>query len=242
MVIKKMNGTTSLEELERIANQIVLENTPAHATSPITEQPIPTEKQGVVQNPVFVQTASEREKEITDAGQNPYIMVRGHKFDSDTIKIGLIAIFMWVLIWYNTGLLKLLSADKLFLIIFVGFIAWTLSNIYTASTTSGSVIFETNTLLTVEQMISILFGTMVLFAVFHRRLRLESNCKDFIGRIILYIIVILTLASLWVNLINTGRVFKAIRRFKQAMYNIALSLFLIICLIILKGGNCETFV
>lgn len=226
-----MTEVTTIQELEHLATDIVagerdLSGGAEGAFSPFINQ-----------DPMIPMLA-DRERELTDAGQNPVIVIRGKKYDSDTIKIAIVIITIWVIIWYNTGLLEIIKADKIFLVIFAGFILWVIGNILTAGTTSGSVIFETNTLLTVEQMISILFGTMVIFALFHRKLKLESACKDFVGTIIAYIILLLGMASMWVNLINSGRIFKAIRRFKQSIYNIALSLFMTICLIAIRGGPC----
>jgi hypothetical protein len=170
--------------------------------------------------------------------QNPTIDFLGRKYDRDSAVVGLVLIVIWGLIWRTSGLWKTLRYDLSFTFIFFLFALYVIANIVTAGTSSGGVVYELNILLTVEQMISILFGTVVLFALFGKNLPIHDNCRHIILKLSMSIVVILTAASLWVNVWTSGRAFRSIRKFKQGVYNIALTLFIIIGLIFIKGNKC----
>lgn len=163
----------------------------------------------------------------------------GNEYDVDTTIVLLLTIVIWIIIWRTSGLYKTLRYDPIFIIIFLLFILYSIINIFTSGTTSGGVVHELNILLTVEQMISILFGTVVLFALFSDKIPLHRNCKAVVSKLTLSIIIILTTASLWVNVITSGRAFRAIRKFKQGVYNISLALFILIGIIFIKGKDCQ---
>jgi hypothetical protein len=186
-----------------------------------------------------VPEVEEDDKENIGEKQNPIVQIGKYKFDKDTIVIAFIIIFIWIFIWKISGLWKALKYDYTFTAIFFIFILYNILSITIAGTSSGGVVYELNILLTVEQMISILFGTMVMFFIFGDKLPVEPNCKNVITRLSVSIIIILTMASLWVNVWTTGRSFKAVRKFKQSIYNVALTLFIMIGLIIIKGGCRE---
>jgi hypothetical protein len=170
--------------------------------------------------------------------QNPTIQFLGYTYDRDSAIVGLILIIIWIIIWKTSGLWKTLRYDISFIVIFFLLILYIIANIATAGTSSGGVVYELNILLTVEQMISILFGTVVLFALFGKNLPIHENCRHIILRLSMSIVVILTTASLWVNLWTSGRAFRSVRKFKQGIYNVALTLFIIIGLIFIKGSKC----
>lgn len=178
------------------------------------------------------------ESEIGEKG-NPTWNFFGLHLDIDSTIVVFLNILIWTVIWYISGLYKTLRHDPIFTAIFIGYIVYMLANIYTSGSTSGSVVYELNILLTVEQEISILLGTMLMFAVFKDRLTLHPNCVKVVNTLILSCLIVLTSASLWLNVFSTGRSFRAVRKFKQGIYNIALSLFLIIMLIYIKEGKCE---
>lgn len=169
--------------------------------------------------------------------QNPTVNIFGHKYDKDTIVINFLIILIWCLIWKVSGLWAVLRYDVLFAVIFFAFILYNIMTISVAGTSSGGVVYELNILLTVEQMISILLGTMAMFCLFGKNLSVDASCREVITKLSTCILIILTLASMWVNVWITGRAFKAVRKFKQGIYNVALTLFIIIGIILIKG-NC----
>lgn len=178
------------------------------------------------------------EEETIQEKTNPTLNILNTRLDIDTIVIGLLIAAIWIIIWRTSGLWNVMKNDILFMIIFIGFLLYVLVNIVTAGVTSGGVVYELNILLTVEQMISILLGSVIVFALFSNNLNSHPKCKDTIFRLIMNCVVVLSLSSLWVNVITTGRAFRAIRKFKQGSYNIALSLFIIIGLIYIRGNEC----
>jgi len=138
---------------------------------------------------------------------------------------------MWVLIWHSTGLLKQMRTNMSYAVVFSLFILYQLANIITSGNKSGGVVYELNILLTVEQMISILFGTIIVFVLFHEKLPIHDKAKPVIFRLALFIVGLLGFASLWLNVITSGRAFRAIRKAKQQFYNISYSLFILIAMI-----------
>jgi len=170
--------------------------------------------------------------------RNPTVKVLGDAVDRDSLVVGTLIIVLWVLIWRKSGLYKTLEYNPVFIIIFFGFIAYMLFNVKSSGTTSGGVVYELNILLTVEQMVSILLGTTVVFLLFIKNLPVPDSCRSVTFRLSVYIMMMLTAASLWVNVYTSGRMFRAIRKFKQGMYNIALTLYIIIGLIYVKGTDC----
>jgi hypothetical protein len=172
--------------------------------------------------------------------KNPVVVIGGREYDRDSIIVIGLVIFIWVLVWLTSGLYNVLRYDTLFIIIFAVFIIYMFMTIFTSDTTSGGVVYELNILLTVEQMISILFGTVALFTLFSKNLNanIHENCHAILFRLCVSILIILSMASLWINVITSGRMFRAIRKLKQGCYNIALTLFIIVGLIYYKGTSC----
>jgi hypothetical protein len=182
-------------------------------------------------------TKPEPESEIGEK-KNPTIKFNGYEYDKDSLVIIFMVIFIWSLIWKTTGLWKVLQYDKSFMVIFFAFILYMLMTARSSGITSGGVVYELNILLSVEQMISILFGTVILFAIFHNKIDVHANCKPVIFKLVMSTVMILTAASLWINVYTTGRAFRAVRKFKQGIYNVSLTLLLIIGLIYVKGNMC----
>jgi hypothetical protein len=192
--------------------------------------------------PVIVDELEDEEEDVGfGEKKNTTWSLFGNEYDVDTTVVLLLTIVIWIIIWRSSGLYKTLRYDPIFIIIFLLFILYSIINIFTSGTTSGGVVHELNILLTVEQMISILFGTVVLFALFFNKIPLHQNCKSVVYRLTLSIIIILTTASLWVNVITSGRAFRAIRKFKQGIYNISLALFILIGLIALIRNDISNF-
>lgn len=227
-----MSGQTPIDEIDLIDDNEVDMTTPIDeledAVSPVPVMPDPVDPDDSVDD---LSTSEIGEK------KNWVWRFGGREYDADTGLVMMLIIAIWVAIWWGSGLYKTLSHSILFVVVFWIFILYTFINFLTSGVTSGGVVHELNILLTVEQMISILFGTVVLFTLFFERLPLHPNCSAVVFNISISILIILTMASMWVNVITTGRSFRAIRKFKQGIYNIALSLFILIAIIFIKGNK-----
>jgi hypothetical protein len=233
-------GTTPINELtdfiDELADDVLAEDDEELEIDEIDDEP----EEAVSPTPVEEELEEEEEEEEDDIGEkkNPTFTLLGKEYDWDSVIVGLLIIVIWILIWRTSGLAKTLKYDRVFGVIFILFIAYVLLNTYTAGNSSGGVVYELNILLTVEQMVSILFGTIVLFAIFEKNIPVHDNCRTIIRRLSMSIVVILTTASLWVNVFTSGRAFRAVRKFKQGVYNVALTLFILVGLIFLKGNKC----
>ena len=170
--------------------------------------------------------------------RNPTIHINGYDIDIDSMVVILINIILWILFWFFSGIYVLIGRDLLSTILFFGFIVYMICNIIISGNTSGNVMYELNILMSVEQMVAILFGAIVLFTMFIPHFQtISSECRSVVQRIAVLILIVLTLASLWINLWTNGRAFRMVRKLKQGLYNLALCLFLMIC-IILSRGQC----
>lgn len=161
-----------------------------------------------------------------------------YDLDLDSISVSLIIVFMWLVVWYGSGLYKTLKYDWIFSLVFFLFIVYIVTGVISAGTTSGGIVYELNILLTVEQMISILLGSVILFTLFAKNLPAPEGCSPIVFRLLMSDVVILMIASLWVNVITTGRAFRFIRKLKQGIYNIALTFLIIVGIIYIKGVRC----
>lgn len=237
-------ATTAVDELEDLADEVLdnneKEDTPEDATSPtpIDDEEDEGEDEEEGEDGEEGEEGEEGDDDNIGKTKNPVIHIFGLEIDQDSMVVGLLIIVIWIMIWFSSGLSKTLDKDITFTIIFLLLIAYTLVNIVTAGSSSGGVVYELNILLTVEQMIAILFGTIVLFALFNGNIPVHENCKRVIVQLSISIVIVLTIASLWVNIKSTGRSFRAIRKFKQGIYNVALTIFIIIGLIYVKGTKC----
>jgi hypothetical protein len=206
----------------------------ASSPPPFSPYPPPQLASASAVSPVEVEEEDEGINEKT----NPTWDFFGYKLDLDSTIVFIAIIVIWVWIWHITGLRRTLMKDTLFTFIFISFIIYCIGNILTAGHRSGGVVYELNILLTVEQMVSILFGTFVLFTIFLYRIDMHDTCRALVKQLITYNIIILTCASLWVSIWTSGRAFRAIRKFKQGLYNVSLSFFILIGFLYLKT-SCE---
>jgi hypothetical protein len=236
-------NTTPIETIDKkIMVQQKLADILADETSaelePDTEVEIPTEAVSPMKQEKKDEEKKEEEKEESEINEkeNPTIYILGKHIDRDSFIVHMIIIAIWIFIWHMTNLLRAVWKDAIFTTVFLSFIIYNLASIATAGTSSGGVVYELNILLTVEQMVSILFGTIVLFALFHKNIP-STKCEQIVTSICVYNIIILTISSLWVSVWTSGRAFRSIRKFKQGIYNIALSLFILIGVIYLKSFN-----
>jgi hypothetical protein len=199
------------------------------------DDPLPTPVLPV--SPTLVQ-GPPVDDEIGEKG-NPTLLFQGYEIDQDTAIVVAVLVTIWVLVWRTTGVYKTLRHDILFSVIFVAFTIYLMTALVTSGHSSGSISYELNILLSVEQMVALLFSLVVVFTLFSYKLEVHASCSPVIKRINLAMLVLLSMTSLWVAIGNNARAFRGIRKFKQGMYNIVLIMFMVCALIILRGGECE---
>ena len=158
------------------------------------------------------------------------------KLDLDTTIVLGLSLAIWVFIFQYSGMFRLLKVHPIIMGVFVTFIVYSIANLLTSGHTSGGVVYELNILLTVEQMISILLGSFLLLCLFLYKLQAPEPLRPLLTRLSVIIVLLLACASAWVNIISSGRTFRALRKFKQSLYNIALALFAIICILLLESN------
>jgi hypothetical protein len=219
------NGKTMISDLDE--QGLLDDGVQPVSDGPVSPTPLP---------PLPLPPTPMDDEEIIEKG-NPTIEFLGLELDVDSSVIMLTSVAIWVLIWYNSGLLRDLKRNWMYLVIFGFFILYTVANMITSGSKSGSVLYELNILLTVEQMIAILFGTVIVFVIFNDKLSIHPNAKSMINKLAFILVILLSVSSLWINVITSGRAFRAIRKGKQALYNIAYCLFIVIGLKALESSN-----
>lgn len=181
-----------------------------------------------------VEEEEEEESEINEK-RNPIVRFFNYELDLDSMIVHLLIIFIWLTIWFGTGLRTMVGKDIIFSVVFMLFLLYNIVSIFTAGKSSGGVVYELNILLTVEQMVSILLGAVILFTLFYKNLPMHPACAPIINKLCISNVVLLTLSSLWVSVWTSGRAFRSIRKFKQGIYNIALMIMIIVGLLFLRG-------
>lgn len=228
-----MENTTPIDELDDTIDSILLdledgddieiqEETPTEAVSPT---PVNTEEE---------EETEEEESEINEK-RNPIVPFFGYELDLDSFIVHGLIISIWLTIWFGTGLRTMVGKNIIFSIVFVLFLIYNILSVFTAGTSSGGVVYELNILLTVEQMVSILLGAVILFTLFYKNLPIVTACSPIVNKLCVSNVILLTMASLWVSVWTSGRAFRFIRKFKQGLYNIALMIMIIVGLLLLHG-------
>lgn len=197
-------------------------STPVEAVSPT---PVSDEKE---------EQEEEEESEINEK-RNPIVRLFNYELDLDSMIVHFLIIAIWMTIWFGTGLRTMVGKDIIFSVVFILFLIYNILSIFTAGKSSGGVVYELNILLTVEQMVSILLGAVILFTLFYKNLPMHPACAPIINKLCISNVVLLTLSSLWVSVWTSGRAFRSIRKFKQGIYNIALMIMIIVGLLFLRG-------
>ncbi len=226
-----------LKELEDGDSLEVTEEEP-----PINEESDEMPVEAVSPNPiqeteiVEEEGIEEEESEINEK-QNPTVQFFHYQLDLDSLIVHSIIIFIWFVIWFGTGLRRMVGKDFIFSVVFLLFLIYNILSVFTAGKSSGGVVYELNILLTVEQMVSILLGAVILFTLFYKNLPVNAVCAPIINKLCVSNVILLTISSLWVSVWTSGRAFRSIRKFKQGIYNIALMIMIIVGLLFLRG--CE---
>lgn len=235
-------GRTSVTDLNLNATKSSSEPPQYTPISELSNQPnIPvTHNTNNIPDSAVSPTVPVPEEEPSEIGEkkNPTLTIGNYDFDIDSCVVMLLLILIWSFIWKTSGLWAMLKYDITFIFLYFFFIIYCVLNMFTSGNTSGSIVYELNILMNVEQMVSILFGTMILFTLFKDRLEIHQGCKKLISHLMMSIVIIMTIISLWVNVFVSGRAFRALRKFKQGVYNISLMLFLITGLIYIKQTTC----
>lgn len=160
----------------------------------------------------------------------PTIDLLGYTIDRDALIVGVCVLLLWILlclfILRNTGLSTVFSmAIGLIMLLFAVYI---IASVFSSEPSAGGVVFELANLTSVEQMISVITGSFILF--FGLMLFLPSpddRMKRVLCSLSLVSMLLIGAISMWVNTIMTGRAFRNLRKIKQAGYNIVLCLFII---------------
>jgi hypothetical protein len=247
-----MHGVTSLSDLDDSIDEHLLEQQSSSASGPFTPfqsstdpstpstpvSPVsPTQPDSTSTDGTVPLTRTRTESEIREE-ENPTIRVLGVKYDLDTIIVNFSIIAVWIAIWWFSGLYRTLQYDPAFFLVFFLFASYMLINVASAGTTSGGVVYELNILLNVEQMISILFGSFMLFVLFNQSIPYHDSCRTLVFNLAMSVMMILATSSMWVNVVTSGRAFRFVRKLKQGIYNASLSIFVLILMIMLKANPC----
>mgnify|MGYP001826695138 CR=1 FL=1 len=242
--------TTSIDQLDRLASAIVnpppsAPSTPTPPSAPSTPTqppppPPPPPPAPVTEGAEGGEGGEGEGGEGVELQGNPTWTVGGAVIDRDTALVMLVVVAIWAGVWWFSKLHRTLAKDAVFGGLFAAFILYSVANVLTAGSSSGGVVYELNILLTVEHMISILLGTVVLFLAFLQQIPVNPLCKAIVQQLTVTVFVLLLAASMWVNIFTSGRSFRALRKFKQGLYNVALALLILVGIIFVKGRCGDT--
>jgi hypothetical protein len=146
----------------------------------------------------------------------------GKDIDLKSLYISILAIISSILIWYYTDILSDLIVDNNLLILFSVLIINFIAQIFTSSISAGSITLEQSKLLAVNQINSLLIGTILVF-IFIMKIHTDTNTKIFSVATILIIMNLLNSMNLSVR--KNGSSIRTLRKIKEVFLNISITLF-----------------
>jgi hypothetical protein len=185
---------------------------------------------------VVVPTLQEKKNTITQDSiiinqiefqKGDIVTVFGRDFHQNSVIINIIVYIFSLAIWYYLGLFGLMIDSPILLAIFLFQLFFVISQIFTTSTFSGNITLETTKLINAEQSNLMIFGSLIVLIFVTNQLIIEPILKVRLNIIIYSILLILTIISLQVNLIQNGENIKLIRYTKQAFINVCVFLLIV---------------
>jgi hypothetical protein len=177
-------------------------------------------------------TSSYRQDESRDIRESktPTILIAGHQVDRDAVILGVSTLIVWgTICWYIMNNIQLPPMFKWPVTIIMSlFAVYIVVAVLSMDPSSGGIVFELNNLTSVEQMISVILGSFVVFfGLIFFIPSIPTETRHVLITLACVSLLLLGVISMWVNTIMSGRAFRNLRRFKQAMYNMVLCLFII---------------
>jgi len=185
---------------------------------------------------VVVPTLQEKKNTITQDSiiinqiefqKGDIVTVFGRDFHQNSVIINIIVYIFSLAIWYYLGLFGLMIDSPILLAIFLFQLFFVISQIFITSTFSGNITLETTKLINAEQSNLMIFGSLIVLIFVTNQLIIEPILKVRLNIIIYSILLILTIISLQVNLIQNGENIKLIRYTKQAFINVCVFLLIV---------------
>jgi len=175
---------------------------------------------------------SYRQDEARDIREKktPVITIGSWNVDRDAVFMGCGTMLLWGgICFYIMRNIKLNPVFKVPVsIIMALFAVYIIVAVLSMDPSAGGIVFELNNLTSVEQMISVILGSFVVFfGLIFFIPNVSINTRKVLITIACVSLLLLGIISMWVNTIMSGRAFRNLRRFKQAIYNMVLCLFVI---------------
>lgn len=186
-------------------------------------------------NHALVELQADAKKDEITLKKNETFVIMGREIDQMSARINILAIILWVAIWYKLKLFREIEKNHVFLMIFVVFIANSFLQILSSSFYSGSVSHELTSLLNLEQMGAVLLGTITLFAIFSVSDMAKWNNKSQVSTIAFVSMLVGIVEVFYFSVKKTGYQYKKLRKLKESLFNIMIVLFSLCIVIILSG-------
>jgi len=156
--------------------------------------------------------------------KSPFVYI--HLLDVDVDKSSLYSftagIVLVYFIWKYLGLFSLFETHKFVAIIFIAQIVLFIAQIFTSSTKVASYNMESNMLIGIDQINSVLLGTIILYSVFAQ----DTNAYE--NKLIYSNIIISCIFLIHISIPRDANNIRSLRKVKQVGLNIVLFLFVII--------------
>jgi hypothetical protein len=155
------------------------------------------------------------------------IQIRNMKFDKTSFIILISAMVIFTIIWAAAGLFGETKKTKgLFVIYIIAMKIFVYQIIY-SSTFTGNITYEQSNLVSLEQLGSMFVGSIVVLTVFISNIKpYKLHPKTF--TILMLCIMLGSLMYVVISFRKTGYNLRIVRKVKQAIFNIVISLFIAI--------------
>ena len=147
------------------------------------------------------------------------ITILGRKVDKISFYIFLGSIIVIILLYYFSGVFKLAQNHKYLYVLMIASVLFFVNQIFTSSTTTAGTAIERDELISLSELIIVLFSSLVLFFVFNKNTR--NN------KILVIAIIILAINLIFISGQKSGTHYRTIRKVKQSLFNMALFMFIV---------------
>jgi hypothetical protein len=164
--------------------------------------------------------------------QGKTIQIFGQDIDINTLTVICIGIILSILLWWYTGLLKMIYKDKVMFFLFLGMIGFFIGQIFLSSSLSGNITLETSKLVSINQIISTFLGSLVIFMYVLNKLTDKKLIKN-TNFLLFIVIAVLIIGHARVNVKTDGSQIRILRQIKETLFNV--TIFTTLAVIYLAG-------
>lgn len=166
---------------------------------------------------------------------DPIIILFGYNIGLNNLVIKIAVIIITAIFWYIFGLFSFAKDNVILQIIFACVLIIPLIQIFTSSYLSGSFTLETSKVIHIDQMLSALLGSVLIYIyIYNNILITNATNKRIINYMFLGLIFVILIMQMHVNVKISGSQLKSVHLAKESAFNMIILTLIAISSISLK--------